>query len=414
MGLLDLIEQDDRVRVAPYELRQLPAFLVANVPRRRADEPGDGVPLLVLAHIDAHHRVVVIEKELCKRLRQLRLTDARRSEEDERADWPVLFLQARAAASNGRRNRLNSFTLADNPLLELGFHTDQFGAFALEHARNRNAGPPRDDLSDVVAVDFLLQERTLFLDIGKILLSLTDFPFELRDAPVADLRHAAVFTLPLQILRLRLEAVDLLLRFLNSLDEILLLLPARAKLSAPLFEVRNFLVDARQLVVGLIPLDGFALDFKLTNLPFKLIELLRHRVDLDAQACRGLINQVDGLIRQKAIRDVAMAEFCSSNDGVVLNPNTVVDLVAILDPAQNRDGILDRRLIHHHHLETSLERLVFLEMLAVLIKRCCTDRAQLSSREGGFKNVCGIHRSLGRAGANQGMDLVDEEDDFAV
>src|SRR2546427_573707 len=85
MRLLDLVEQDDRVRPAPDRLGELATFLVANVSRRRADQPGDRVLLHVLRHVDPHERALVVEHELGERLRGLGFSDARWPEENERA-----------------------------------------------------------------------------------------------------------------------------------------------------------------------------------------------------------------------------------------------------------------------------------------------------------------------------------------
>ena len=81
--LLDLVEEHDRVRPPADGLGELAAFLVADVSRRRADEPRHGVALHVLRHVDAHHGVLVVEEELRERASQLGLSDAGRSHEDE-------------------------------------------------------------------------------------------------------------------------------------------------------------------------------------------------------------------------------------------------------------------------------------------------------------------------------------------
>ncbi len=62
--LLDLVEQDHRVRPAPDRFGELSAFLVPDIARRRADEPRHGVLLHVLRHVDTHHRPFVVEEEL--------------------------------------------------------------------------------------------------------------------------------------------------------------------------------------------------------------------------------------------------------------------------------------------------------------------------------------------------------------
>ena len=76
VGLLDLVEEHDGVRPPADRLGELAALVVADVARRRADQPRDRVLLHVLAHVDADHRPLVVEQELGERARQLRLPDA--------------------------------------------------------------------------------------------------------------------------------------------------------------------------------------------------------------------------------------------------------------------------------------------------------------------------------------------------
>jgi len=76
MRLLDLVEQHDRVGLAAHGLRELAAFVVSDVAGWRADEPGHGMLLHVLGHVDLDHRVLVAEQELGKRPRKLGLPDA--------------------------------------------------------------------------------------------------------------------------------------------------------------------------------------------------------------------------------------------------------------------------------------------------------------------------------------------------
>src|SRR5581483_1434608 len=64
MRLVDLVEQHARVRPAPDRLRELPALVVADVAGGCADEARHGVLLLVLAHVDADHRPLVVEEEV--------------------------------------------------------------------------------------------------------------------------------------------------------------------------------------------------------------------------------------------------------------------------------------------------------------------------------------------------------------
>ena len=103
--LLDLVEEHDAVRPAAHRLGELAALLVAHVAGRRADQPRDGVLLHVLAHVEPHHGLLVVEEELGQRPRQLGLADAGRAEEHERADRPLRVLEPGAGAADGLARR---------------------------------------------------------------------------------------------------------------------------------------------------------------------------------------------------------------------------------------------------------------------------------------------------------------------
>jgi hypothetical protein len=92
----------------------------------------------------------------------------------------------------------------------------------------------------------------------------------------------------------------------------------------------------------------------------------------------------------------------------------VVDLVALLEPAQDRDRVVDRRLADVHGLEPALECGVLLDVLAVLIERGGTDQPQLAPGEHRLDHVAGVDRALGAAGADDRVELVDEADDLAL
>ena len=92
--------------------------------------------------------------------------------------------------------------------------------------------------------------------------------------------------------------------------------------------------------------------------------------------------------------------------------DAVVDLVALLEAAQDRDRVLDARLADEDRLEAPLERRVLLDVLAVLVERRGADRAQLAAGEHRLEQVGGVDRALGGAGADDRVQLVDEEDDL--
>ena len=157
-----------------------------------------------------------------------------------------------------------------------------------------------------------------------------------------------------------------------------------------------------------------ALDLELHDAPLDLVELRRHRVDLHPQLRRRLVDEVDRLVGQEAIGDVAVRQHGRGDERRVLELHAVMDLVALAQAAQDADRVLDRRLADEHRLEAALERGVLLDVLAVLVERRRADGVQLAAREHRLQHVRRVHRPFGRAGADDGVQLVDEEDDLAL
>ena len=90
----------------------------------------------------------------------------------------------------------------------------------------------------------------------------------------------------------------------------------------------------------------------------------------------------------------------------------MVRLVALLQAAQDGDRVRHRRLADEHGLEAPLERGVLLDVLAVLVERGRADAAQLAPGEHRLEHVGGVDGALGRAGTDDRVQLVDEEDDL--
>ena len=91
-----------------------------------------------------------------------------------------------------------------------------------------------------------------------------------------------------------------------------------------------------------------------------------------------------------------------------------MDLVALAQAAQDRDRLLDRRLVDEDRLEAPLERGVLLDVLAVFVERGRADGVELAAGEHRLQQVRGVHRALGRARADDRVELVDEQDDPAL
>ena len=111
---------------------------------------GDGVLFHVLPHVNAYHRLLGVEQELGEGPGQLRLADAGRPEEEERALRPARIGEACRARRAGWRSRGRPRPVRPRAG-EAAPPCGGVSAFALDEASHRDAGPPGDDLGDLLS-----------------------------------------------------------------------------------------------------------------------------------------------------------------------------------------------------------------------------------------------------------------------
>ncbi len=135
------------------------------------------------------------------------------------------------------------------------------------------------------------------------------FLFRLPQQPVADLGHTLEIALAFLGLLFNLELLDFFFELARSGDEILFLLPLCLE-GIGLFTNSSqfFFNDAKPFLRIRIAffLERLLLDFELRGATFKLVNLGRHRINLNTERCGGLVDQINGFIRQETVRDVAM------------------------------------------------------------------------------------------------------------
>ena len=292
------------------------------------------------------------------------------------------------------------------------FEADELRHLAFHEPADGNTGPLADDLGDVFLVDFFLQHLLVTLKIVERLGGLDDLTFDFGQLAVADLRRLLEIGLALEFETLGLQ---LLLQPADAVDRVLLALPVRLHPVDLLAQVREFLIEGGQTFLGRnVGLLGqrHALDLQLPDASFDDVDLGRHRIDLDAQLRCRFVDEVDGLVGQETTGDVAIGEHRGGDERGVLDAHAVVDLVTLLESAQDRDRVLDRRLVDEHLLEPAFERRILLDVLAEFGERRGADHAQLSAGQQRLEHVARIHRTLGGTGADDGVHLVDEGDDL--
>ena len=144
-------------------------------------------------------------------------------------------------------------------------------------------------------------------------------------------------------------------------------------------------------------------------------DLLLLGLGRDALRRAGLVDDVDRLVGQVAVVDVLGRELGRRGERVGRVLDAVVRLEAGLQPLQDLDRFLDRGLDHVDLLEAARERVVLLEHAAVLDVGGGADALQLAVGERRLEQVGGVQRAArGGAGADHGVDLVDEQDRVRV
>ena len=98
----------------------------------------------------------------------------------------------------------------------------------------------------------------------------------------------------------------------------------------------------------------------------------------------GLVDEVDGLIRQEAVGDVALGEQHSLTQDALGDLDAVVLLIVVGDALQDLERILHVRLVDRDRLEAALERGVLFDVLAVLGKGRRADDLDLAAGKGGL------------------------------
>ena len=126
----------------------------------------------------------------------------------------------------------------------------------------------------------------------------------------------------------------------------------------------------------------------------------------------GLVDDVDGLVGKLPVGDVAVGEVHRGRDRLLGDLDPMVRLVLVPQAADDLDRLAARTgRLDDDRLEAPLEGAVLLDVLAVLVERGGADGLDLAAREGGLEHVGGVDRALGGAGADEGVELVEEEHD---
>ena len=259
-----------------------------------------------LGHVEPDHRVVGVEQEVRECLRELGLADPGRTEEQERADRPARIGKTRPRTPDRVRDGDDGLVLADDALADRVFHVQELLLLALEHLRDRDAGPLGHDLRDLLLGHVVAQQGRLTAlrraGFGQLAL-------ELGDAPVLQFRHPGQVVRAVRGLEFELRALELFLDVRRTLHRRLLGLPDLLEIGVFPLELAELGLEVVEALAGCLVgllLERLALDLELDDAAFEAVHRLGFGVDLDADAGGRLVDQVDRLVRQLTVADVAV------------------------------------------------------------------------------------------------------------
>ena len=135
--------------------------------------------------------------------------------------------------------------------------------------------------------------------------------------------------------------------------------------------------------------------------------------DLHPLAGRRLVDEVDRLVRQEAVGDVAVGEGRRGDDRRIGDAHAMMGLILLLEAAQDRDRVLDRGLGDEYRLEAPRQSRILLDVLPIFVERGRADAMQFAARQRRLQEVGSVHRAVGLAGPDERVHLVDEQNDAA-
>src|SRR5660398_154504 len=339
VGLLNLVSEEHGVGAAADGFCQVAPLLVAHIAGRGTDEPGHRVLLHELAHVDAHHGLLVVEHELGQGSGEFRLSHSRGPQEDEAADGAVGVLQAGPGPAQGVWDHLQSVIRTDHAAMESLLHVDELFHLTFQKATDRDPGPARHHFGYVFFFYLFFEHFLLSLELSQPGILLLERLLQLRNRAVAQLCRLLEVCLPFRLFGFRAGFLYLPLAFADGGNR---------------------------------------------------IYLHGHGVNLDTKAAGGFVHQVYGLVREEAVAYVTVGEYGRRHQGGVLDAHPVVHFISFFESPQDGDGVFRAWLPDEDGLEATLQSGILLHVLPVLIKGSCADDPQFTTGQHRLQHVGGV------------------------
>src|SRR5579863_1588167 len=134
----------------------------------------------------------------------------------------------------------------------------------------------------------------------------------------------------------------------------------------------------------------------------------RRLPQLYAGAC--FVNQVNSLVWQKTIGNIAVRMRDGKVYGIVGISDGMKFLVTVFDAKQNLSRVFLVWRRNFYRLKAPLKRTIFLDGLAIFTGGGCADALDLPARQSRLQNVGGVERTFRRTRAHQRVQLINKDD----
>ncbi len=355
MRLFELVEEQHRMRMLADGIGEAVALAIADISGGRTEQLRDGMPFGEFGHIELHQCFFAAEKLFCEGFCEFRLSRARRTDEQETRARTFGVGQTETRALHGFRDGAHRFRLPEHRARETLLERDELLALRTQDIGQRDARQARHRARDVL---------------------------DRHGEPLGLLLFLERFD---QRLALPPEPVEVGLRLGRALE--LLLLHGTLLFLADGVDRNVERADALHVLAGYAP-----------------------RV----HGRRGLVEDINRLVRKETVREIALREPHRRLDRGIFIRDGVVVFVLRFYAFEHPQHELRFRLVDFHRLIAALERGVRLDMLLELVPRRRADTADLAARERGLENVRRIERAGRGSGADEVMDLVDEQNHVRI
>ncbi|EDT05438.1 63 kDa protein [Burkholderia ambifaria IOP40-10] len=347
---------------------------------------------LVLRQIDRRQRRGAAEQRVGERERRLGLADAGRPGEQEYAERRVFAFQASLGGAQTLSQGADRIVLSDHACGERRLEREQAPQFVLDEIADRYARPFGDHARDGLRIDVGGDHRRLSPS-ARERVDRIDHVSRIRRGVGRTTKRAHCideFALPCVLAEQRVGGIAH--RVVLRIDRV------------------TALRDAGDAGAG-VSIERRAFQFERRQRGMRLLQFRRQYVECHPHARGCRIDQIHGLVRQLARRNVAARQAHGRDDRLVADVNIVMGRIAAGEPAQHQAGGFVVRLVDLDDLEAPFERGIAFEVLLVFGPRGGRDRAQLAACERRLEQVGGIGAACRVTRTDQRVRLVDEQQD---